>query len=83
MMDPTLQLITDQLNKLDNVCAGQDKMEDSMSAIKGEIKNDISGIQGRISIDISATRSCQEEFEMKMRNKLDKQLKGIVTVVEQ
>jgi hypothetical protein len=46
-------------------------------------KNDISHIQDKISANISDIISDQEEFEKKMKDKLDKQMKGIVTVVEQ
>jgi hypothetical protein len=46
------------------------------------IKNYTSTSQEEIKHYISAIRSCQEEFEEKMTDKLDKQPKGIVNVVE-
>jgi hypothetical protein len=72
-MDPALQLIMYQLNN----------MESKMSAGQEEIKKNISCIEDKISSDVSANRSGQEEFEEKMTDKLDKRLKGVVTLVEQ
>jgi BMFP domain-containing protein YqiC len=48
-----------------------------------QIKNDISAIQNNVSTDISAIRSSLAEFEKKIMDKLNRQLKGITTVVKQ
>jgi DNA-binding protein YbaB len=70
------------------ISAGQDKMENSMSSIQenisagqDKVENSISAIQAKISA-ISAIISGQAEFEKKITDKLDKQLKGLVIVVE-
>jgi hypothetical protein len=64
-----------------------DKMENSINTMETKtspnqkkMKNDI---QEQVRNDISAIRYSHVEFEEKIMDKLDKHLKGIVTVAEQ
>jgi hypothetical protein len=85
----------DQLNKFSASQEGmkndiQEELKNNMlrigadqEEVKNNIQGNISDIQDKIRADISAIRSGQAEFEEIITDKLDKQLKGVGTTVEQ
>jgi hypothetical protein len=78
-MDPELQLITGQLNKLST---DQDKIENSISGIRAGQDGMKDDIQEYNKNDISAVKYSQAEFEEKLTDKSHKQLKCVQPVVE-